>query len=1085
MKLSPFAVLISLNLLLELFLNNITKALAQKLDLEKLKNLKIRSIGPAGMSGRVTAIDAVHSNPNIIYVGTASGGVWKSENGGISWTPIFDEQKVQAIGAIAINQQNPDIIWVGTGEGNPRNSQNSGNGIYKSLDGGKTWQHLGLENSRNIHRIIIHKHNPEVIFVGVQGSAWGDSPERGVFKTTDGGKTWQKILYVNERTGVGEMVVDPSNPDKLIVGMWEFRRQAWTFKSGGAGSGMYVTLDAGKTWTKRTETDGLPSGELGRMGLAFALSNPKIVYALIESKKNALYKSEDGGVKWKKITDQHIGDRPFYYAEIYVDPQNENRIYNLYSSVSVSEDGGKTFKVILPYGGATSIHPDHHAWWIHPQNPHYIIEGNDGGLAISRDRGNTWQHIGNLPLGQFYHIKVDNEIPYNIYGGLQDNGSWRGPAYVWQNGGIRNYHWQELYFGDGFDVVPDQSDKNACYAMSQGGNLARINLTTGNSKSIKPVVEQPNLKLRFNWNAAIAHCPFDKKTIYYGSQFLHKSTNRGDSWQIISPDLTTNNKEKQKQDESGGLTFDVTAAENHCTIISIAPSPLKQEVIWVGTDDGNLQLTQDGGKTWTNVIKNIKGVPENTWIPQIHASHHNAAEAFVVFDDHRRNNWEAYAFRTTDYGKTWTRIADNSQIYGFCLSIIQDLVQPNLLFLGTEFGLYISIDYGKTWTQWKNGFPAVPVTEMQIHPREHDLVIGTFGRAIWVLDDIRPLRQLAQQSDLFSKPIVAFNPPDAYMVEYKEAAGIRFAGNSEFLGQNRPRGAMLTFSIGQIKSKKNTTNSTNTSNTIANNATNPTNTEANKSTPTDTLQVKIEILDKNNQLIRTLQVKPSIGINRIYWNFDQKSVRMPSTAPKPKPDDPEPAMGFVLPGKYKIRYIYGTDRDSTMLNVLLDPRIDISLEAMQSKLNAVKKLQNTVSVITEAMDRLNEIKTNIEFIQKKINEEKEDETSKKLKNQLKAVQDSITKITELVVGKTNVQGILRNAENVNAKVNGTLSSLLGSWDEPTQEQLFLIKHTELFCQKTLERFNQFFSQEYAELLKLWNEIRFDLLKPYAPLEIKN
>ena len=420
-------------------------AMAQKLDMDKLKGMKARSIGPAGMSGRVTAIDVVLDDPSIIYIGTASGGLWKSTSGGIDWEPIFDDQPVASIGALAIDQNNPMVIWAGTGEGNPRNSQTSGDGIYKSIDGGKTWKMMGLKNSRNIHRVIINPQNPDIVYAAGIGTAWGENPERGVFRTKDGGKSWEKILYVDEKTGVAELVMDPENPNKLIAAMWEYRRWPWFFKSGGPGSGLHVTFDGGDNWEQRTDKDGLPAGELGRMGLAIAKSNPKIIYALIESKKNALYKSEDGGFKWSKVTDKNVSNRPFYYGEIHVDPNNENRIYNLHSRVTVSHDGGKTFQSLM-----RGVHPDHHAWWIHPDDPSFLIDGNDGGMAISHDMGKSWRFVENLPLAQFYHINIDMETPYNVYGGMQDNGSWRGPSQVWRNGGIRNAYWEEVAFGDGF-----------------------------------------------------------------------------------------------------------------------------------------------------------------------------------------------------------------------------------------------------------------------------------------------------------------------------------------------------------------------------------------------------------------------------------------------------------------------------------------------------------------------------------------------------------------------------------------------------------------------------------------------------------
>ncbi|KAA3621884.1 MAG: hypothetical protein DWQ02_26970, partial [Bacteroidetes bacterium] len=428
-----------------------------QLDISGLEAMKARAIGPAGMSGRVTAIDVVIDEPDIIYVGTASGGLWKSASGGVEWEPIFDNEAVASIGAVAIQQNNPDVIWAGTGEGNPRNSVSGGYGIYKSLDGGKTWTLMGLEKTRNIHRIIVDRDNPNIVFVGAIGSSWGEHPERGVFKTTDGGKSWEKVLFVDEKTGCADLVVDPSNPNKLIAAMWEHRRKPWTFTSGGPGSGLYVTLDGGQTWQERTHEDGLPKGDLGRIGLAIAPSDPDIVYALIESKKNALYKSEDGGVKWTKVNDKReIGNRPFYYSDIFVDPSNENRIYSVFTYVNVSEDGGRSFEQLMPaYNTTKGVHPDHHAWWIHPNDPDFMIDGNDGGLNITRDRGKTWRFVENLPVAQFYHINVDMEYPYNVYGGMQDNGSWAGPAYVLKDQGIRNAYWQELMFGDGFDVVPD------------------------------------------------------------------------------------------------------------------------------------------------------------------------------------------------------------------------------------------------------------------------------------------------------------------------------------------------------------------------------------------------------------------------------------------------------------------------------------------------------------------------------------------------------------------------------------------------------------------------------------------------------
>jgi photosystem II stability/assembly factor-like uncharacterized protein len=1020
---------------------------SQSLDMDKLHGLKARSIGPAGMSGRVTSIDVVLNNPNIMYIGTASGGLWKSTNGGTNFSPIFDEQSIASIGAVAINQQNPDVVWAGTGEGNPRNSQNFGNGIYKSLDAGKTWQLMGLENTRNIHRVIINPKNPDIVYVGVQGSAYSDHPERGVYKTSDGGKTWEKILYVNEKTGVADMVIDPVNPDKLIVGMWEFRRWPWYFKSGGVGSGMYVTLDGGKTWKQRTKEDGLPEGELGKFGLAIARSNPNVVYALIESKKNALYRSDDGGLKWKKTTDKGIGDRPFYYFDLMVDPKNENRVYEIATLISKSEDGGKNFNVIVPF---SKVHSDYHAYWVHPENPDFIIFGNDGGLVISRDKGQNWHFAENLPVGQFYHINVDNEIPFNVYGGMQDNGSWKGPSAVWRDGGIRTEHWEELYFGDGFDVVPDPANSRYGWAMSQGGNLGRYDLATGDTKFMKPVHPE-GTTLRFNWNSGIAADPFDPKTIYYGSQFLHKSTNRGDSWEVISPDLTTNDTTRQKANISGGLTYDATFAENYCTIMTIAPSAVQKGVIWVGTDDGNIQLTTDGGKTWTNLIKNIKGVPPTTWITQIQASQYNAGEAFVVFDNHRTNDWKPYVFRTKDFGKTWESVVNDPKV-GFCYAIVQDPQAPNLFFLGTEFGLYVSIDAGKNWTRWKQGYPTVPTMDLVIHPRDHDLAIATFGRAMYVLDDIRPLRSIAKEGvSVLSKSVKVFPAPDAYMAIYRQPMGKHdFQTDNLFMGENRPKGAMISFAFtSKDKAKKDS--------------------------------VKVEVLDASRKVIRTFKTPAKDGINRFQWNLDQKSTRFPS-APKPKPDAPERGGMDILPGTYTVRVSYGEAKDSTNVVVKADPRSPITDAERKARYEMTLQVLKPLEVVTEAADQLRSVNETIELTNKQL-ADREDEKAKNAKKLGKETQDKAKKLLYTLVPEPNIQGILRDPKVITSVVGSALNYLGAAEGMPSTTEQTVSKQTLEAIKKSLIPINNFFEKEWVAYRKAVAEADPKSFQDYKPLKI--
>lgn len=1036
----------------------ISTTLSQPLDVSKLHGIKARSIGPAGMSGRVTAIDVVQKNPSIIYVGTASGGLWKTTSGGVDWKPIFDTLKVASIGAIAIDQNVPDIIWVGTGEGNPRNSQTSGNGVYKSLDGGKSWIHLGLEQSKNIHRIIIDPRNSDVVYIGVQGSAFGDSEERGVYKTTDGGKTWQKILYVNERTGVADLVMDPSNPNKLFAAMWEFRREPWFFTSGGKGSGLYVTFDGGKTWTKRTENDGLPKGELGRIGIAIARSNPEIIYALIEAKVNALYKSTDGGFRWFKVSDKNIGDRPFYYAEIYVDPKNENRIYNIYTQVSVSEDGGKTFNLLI-----SRIHPDHHAFYIHPENPNFIIDGNDGGLAISYDRGKTWRFVENLPVAQFYHINVDNDFPYNVYGGLQDNGSWKGPSRVFNNMGISNFDWQEVGFGDGFDVLPDPDDSRYGYAMSQGGNLFRYDSKTGMQKSIRPV-HPDGIELRFNWNAALAQDPFDNSTIYYGSQFLHKSTNKGDSWEIISPDLTTNDSTKLRQKESGGLTPDVTSAENFCTITAIAPSPVKKGVIWVGTDDGNLQLTTDGGKTWKNLIGNIKGVPKGSWVQQIHASRFSDAEAFVVFDNHRRDDWTPYLFYTNDFGKSWKRLADEKKVFGYCLSIVQDFVEPNLLFLGTEFGLYVSIDFGKNWAKWKSDFPTVSTTDLVIHPRENDLVIGTFGRSIYIIDNIAPLREVAKIGNkFFETNLKIFKIPDAYLMKYNSPTGMRFPGHAEFYGENLPYGAMITFQLKTQESNQNQKDSTDEFQDVE-----------------KTRRVKIEIFDDKNNLIRTLNFNAKDGINRTFWRLDRKGVQIPRWEETRQAEDFEPSGPEVLPGRYMVKISYKDFADSTFVNVFPDPRIKISIEDLKLREEAIQKMTTKIETAARVINHLKKADKNLSIVLERLSEIK-GEKSEQLKRKISNHRDTLKSFAERFFF-INPKGIQSDPNKISSKLWRTQNYLLSSYDRPSQMFEISFNDFSASLDKVVNEVNNYFQSSWIELINEINELQVQLIEKFDKIE---
>lgn len=1024
----------------------------QQIDLSKeFKNWKPRAIGPASMSGRITAIDALHENPSFIVLGSASGGVWKTTNGGSSWEPIFDEQPTLNIGSIAIQQDNPSVIWAGTGEGNPRNSINLGEGIFKTIDGGKSWSRMGLEKTSNIHRVIIDPREPKTVYAGVIGNPYAAHPERGVFKTEDGGQSWKKILYTNDSSGIGDMIMDPSNPKKLFAAMWHHHRTPYSLQSGGKGSGLYVTFDGGNKWKKLGKEEGLPDGDYGRIGLSISNSNPDYVYALIESKKNGLYRSTDGGFHWELVNSdaQWVTNRPFYFQDIAVDPQNENRLWLIYQMIAASEDGGKTFKVVIPYNG---IHPDHHAFWINPKNPNFIIDGNDGGIGISRDKGKTWQFDEKIPVGQFYHINVDDEIPYNVMGGMQDNGSWRGPAYTWTRDGLRNFYWENLWGGDGFDVMPDAEDANWIYAMSQGGNVGRLHVPTGDRWFIKPPTLDTNDRLRFNWNAAMAQDPFDKKSIYFGSQYLHKTTDKGASWITMSPDLTTNDSIKMDQSNNGGLSVDITGAENYCTILTIAPSSKDRQVIWVGTDDGNVQLTRDGGKTWTNFRKKIPGMPTGAWVPQIIASRHSASEAFVVANDYRRGDLKPYIFRTKDFGKTWTRLADEKKVKGYALCVLQDPVQPNLIFAGTENGLWVSLDNGESFQQWKNGYPSVSTFDLAIQEREADLVIASFGRSIYVLDNIRPLRQLAATKGVFTKKLEVFDTPDAYLASFKSAPGYDYSNWGLWEAPNRPGGALVSFYFDKDKSD---------------------------TSKADTVLVKI--YDHKNEVIRTLKWKADTGFNRHAWTLEEKGFRTIGS-PKPAANAVEPAGWQVLPGRYRLVLSYKDLQDSTWITVKEDPRIESTIHITTAQRKLQKELQEKATKLVEGMDRLSDAET----VTKKIQEQLkgiEGKSADTIQKAAKTILESIKITREYIVGKRQSRqgyGMVPQVTVAN-QVSGAISSLSSKKVMPGEQEMKLVSNAEKMLEEGIQRVNKFFETDWKQFRKLNEENPVKLFKDYTPL----
>jgi photosystem II stability/assembly factor-like uncharacterized protein len=888
-------------------------AQAYKYDAATVSGLPARNIGSAMMSGRIAALEAVEQDGRItVFVGAASGGVWKSVNGGTTYKPVFDREDVQSIGAVTIDPSNPKTVWVGTGEAWTRNSVSVGDGVYKSTDGGENWTNVGLKDSEHIAKILVDPNDGNNVLVCAAGHLWDDNDERGVYKSTDGGKTWKKVLAgANGSSGCALLAMSRQEPKTIYASMWDFRRQGWTFRSGGPGSGLFKSTDGGEHWTEINDTNakGLPPKPWGRVAVAVAPSKPQVAYANIEAEKGrGLYRSDDGGATWSKgDASNFMVWRPFYFGNLIVDPKDENKIFKPDLILLLSTDGGKSFNVVS--GGA---HGDFHDVWINPKNPNVVIAGDDGGLWRSEDGGNRWKHQLNLPVSQFYHVSVDNSDPYHVYGGLQDNSSWVGDSSY--PGGISNSRWENMFGGDGFWMFEDTGDPDYIYAEAQGGHIGRVNRYSHESRDIQPLQNYGEKKLRFNWNTPIHMSPNEKGTIYIGAQFLFRSRDHGQSWDRISPDVTTNDPEKQKQEESGGVTVDNSSAEMHTTIYSISESPKNGQIIWVGTDDGNVQITRDGAKTWTNVVGNISGLEKNSWVSTVEASRFDEAAAFATFDRHTFGDMKPYAYKTKDYGKTWTALPlQESGVRGYAHVIKEDTVNPKLLFVGTEFGLWISVDGGQRWAQYKgSNFPAAAVDDIAVHPREGDLVLATHGRGIWIIDDISPLRVLTPE--LMSKEAALI--PGKLAIQYFEAGGGWPEGDETFRGRNRPSEAQITY----YQKARHIFG-----------------------------DLKIEVLDQNGKVVDTVPSSKHRGLNRASWSMRLKA---PAVAPAATVLG-EAAQGpRVLPGTYTVKLTKGDNVYTETMNVVLDPRAKFSVEDRKAQFDLEMKVYKLLEHMTWSVESI-------------------------------------------------------------------------------------------------------------------------------------
>ncbi len=874
---------------------------------ELFGDLRARHIGPALMSGRITDLELHPANDRVIYAGTAGGGVWKSNNGGATFNPIFNEY-CQSIGAVEIDPSSPDnIIWVGTGETWTRNSVSVGDGLYKTVDGGTNWIKIGFEKSERIAGIQVNPKNPNEVYVAALGPLWSDSEERGLYKTLDGGKTWNKILYVDKTTGCSDLTLDPNDPNIVYATFWEVRRQPWAFSSGGANSAVYKSTDAGRTFNKIHK--GFPKGKLGRLAIAVAPSNSKILYTVIESeqdKDKGLYRSDDAGASWKQLNnDFGIVVRPFYFSRIEVDPRNPDVVVKAGLFGSISRDGGKTFKDLGPN------HSDVHDIVFDIKNSDRMYAATDGGIYRSWDGGTTLEITENIPVSQFYHVSVDNEEPYNVYGGLQDNGCWFGPSQ--SPGGVEARDWSRVGYGDGYRVYRHPTKKLIYSEMQGAENVWRFDPAKDQAKTIQPLAAKGDPKLRFNWNAAMAISASKPDRFYMGSQFVHRSEDMGETWVKISPDLTTNDPAKQNQEDSGGLSRDNSGAENHCTIFTIAESPLDENIVWAGTDDGNLQVTKDAGKTWTNVIANVPGLPKNTLAYHVEASVFGKGNAYAVFTGYQTGDMDTYLYKTTDFGATWKSIV-TPEIYGFARNIQEDYENENLLFLGTEFGLYITLNGGKVWNKFTNNMPAANVHFIELHKKTNDLVIATHGRGIIIIDDISILRQLTEEN--MNKELYFFTTKPTTIAETNGFGGA--STETQFIGENPSRSAKIMYYL----KKRHTLG-----------------------------KMSLEIQDANGNKVTELGPAKSKGINVVEWNYNIKPPKMATAKTFA-------FGGFTSPrvpaGTYKVVIQKGKETYTNDLVIQYDPKSEISLADRKLQEEATKKLYDMAQELAYMVYTLDE-----------------------------------------------------------------------------------------------------------------------------------
>ena len=929
--------------------------LGQSISTDQLDQLTFRNIGPSVAGGRIHDIEILPNDPATVFIASASGGIWKSTNKGTTWKPVFDDQAVSTFGDMAISLSNPDVIYAGSGEQQNRQSSSWGNGIYKSENQGETWRSIGLEKTYHIARVIIHPENPNIVFVAALGNLWNSSKERGVYQTTNGGKNWKKVLYIDDVTGVVDMAMDKNNPNILYAATYQRMRKAWGFNGGGPGSGIYKTTDGGKTWNELT--GGLPPGDKGRIGLAASKTRSNIIYATIEhADSSGFYRSGNGGRTWKRVN--KLNPRPMYYSHIFVDPNNDDIVYMLATEFYRTKDAGKTFYQ-MPTRPTydVGVHSDHHTLWINPNNSNHFFLAGDAGLHESWDGGIAYNRLNNIPIGQFYGIGADMEVPYNIYGGMQDNHSWMGPSATRHWLGILADDWKQVGFGDGMYQQPDP-ESSMLYNASQNGNMIRVDRKTGNMQGLKPFPSDSKEKYRFDWVTPLAISKHSSKKVFLGGNRLFISDNGGDSWEQTE-DLSSNTN-RDSLTIMGVLGADIKLSKNDGTssygeIISISESPLWHRVIWVGTDDGNIQVSRDGGEKWEEVSGNITGIPAGSYVSRVLSSIRDRGSAYVTFDRHREGDWKPYVFRTEDYGKTWVPLTRGLPS-GSVNVIAEHPDNPDVLFLGTEHAVYLSVNAGSDWTKFKSNLPTTLYDDLLIHPREKDLVLGTHGRSFWVLDDTSPL---AEWSTVYNKPVHVFSVRAATLFHYWKDTSYR--AQEEWAGENPPYGAIISYLVNS-----------------------------------DVDSVTITVKRRKSQIIRTYRQPVVKGsIQRLAWDLkypppsSQQNESKTEGLQKPKPEDilPKPAHPLdpqgpsVSPGVYTVTIAAGNETSTQPIRVNPDPKLNLKVgdyrqqEKFLVKLMVIyenayamnEKLKSKIKDLEELLDKDDEKLINVKDQQKQVN----------------------------------------------------------------------------------------------------------------------